>query len=241
MNVYEISYQAALDGEYRENVSHFDPWARYFDVRGASVKRQYGDSDLELSSDHLQNIVNLIYSGRKHGIDEIELALDHDVAKQEIIGHFYAVSMLPEVIAKLEQQNEQLVLVTSFEFGFGTAFVKAPAPNLEKPGERDVTKLTQADFGTLTDQEINDIMDAAEADIEEEKKQTLYERNPWEFGVDCLVEDLKTNSRRKVELPQWIIEKYELSEDDADCSKGLGDALSGLAEIFGWHGEKLPK
>ena len=75
MNVYEISYQAALDGEYQKKIDRYDPFGRYFDERGASVYRRYADTDLQIASNHLQNVVNLIYSGRKHGIDEIEIRL----------------------------------------------------------------------------------------------------------------------------------------------------------------------
>ena len=51
MNVYEISYQAALDGEYRKR-AHHTAWDNYFDRMGARVARPYGDPKLELSLDH---------------------------------------------------------------------------------------------------------------------------------------------------------------------------------------------
>lgn len=82
MNTYEISYQEALDDKYQRQVRHGDDlWSGYFDRLGARVLREYGDPELDLGSDHLQNIADLIYSGHKHGIDEISIALDNSVVR----------------------------------------------------------------------------------------------------------------------------------------------------------------
>lgn len=223
MNVYRINYQAALDGEYQKKIDRFDPLGRYFDQLGARVYRQYADTELRIGSNHLQNVVNLIYSGRKHGIHEIELALDNEVAEHESIQHFYAILFLPAVVARFEQDKEQMKLLVAFDEGVNTSSCRATTPNPDDFVDAD------------------QLLDKAQQRNTDEKMQPLHERDPCSVGMRALVEALKSDSRRKVELPQWVLEKYKLRGIRTDCSKSMADVFLGLAEIFGWQGEKLLK
>lgn len=224
MNIYRISYQAALDGEYQKKIDRYDhPLGQYFDRLGATAIRRYADTDLQIGSNHLQNIVNLIYSGRKHGIDEIELALDNEDAEHELIQHFYTILLLPEVVARFEQDKERMKLLVAFKEGINTSSCRATTP--------DPDDFVDADR----------MIDAAHQEIADEKMRPLHEQDPFLFGMRALGEALKSDSRRKVELPHWVIEKYELKGIRTDCSKTWADIFSGLAEIFGWQGEKLRK
>ena len=214
MNVYRISYQAALDGEYQKKIDRYAPFGRYFDQLRARVYLKYADTDLQIGSDHLQNLVNLIYSGRKYGIDEIELALDHQAAQEESIEHFYAILFLPAVVARLEQDKEQMKLLIAFDEGKNTSSCRATTPN---PDDFD---------------DVDQMLDEAKQRNVDEKKQPFYEQDPFSVGMRALVETLKTDSRRKVELPQWVIEKYKLKDIRTDCSKTWADIISGLTDVF---------
>lgn len=252
MNVYKISYQAALDGEYRENVSHFDPWARYFDVRGASVKRDYGDSDLELSSDHLQNIVNLIYSGRKHGIDETVLSLDQEDAKTQLWKHSYAVAFLPEVITEFEIEDDPPVLSVKFLKGLNTPGYM-PQQSARKPSNRqrsknepreqvendatlggktrDPSKLPASEILTLTDDELNKLFDIAIAEVKADRacrQSKGLPKNPESSLRDAVL----SNSFRTVKLPTWVIDKYKLTGNDTKPGKKQADSCRKFAKIF---------
>jgi len=185
MNVYEISYQATLDGEYRER-AHHTAWDNYFDRMGARVNRPYGDPDLELSSNHLQNVVNLIYSGRKHGINEIVLSLDQEDAKSQLWQHSYAVAFLLEVIAEFEIEDEQPVLRVKFSRDLNTPGY-APQQPTRTPSDgrqpkidpeaqlesdaalgretRDLSKVMIAEIHTLSDDEIHKLMGMVEAEV----------------------------------------------------------------------------
>ena len=252
MNVYKISYQAALDGEYRENVSHFDPWARYFDVRGASVKRDYGDSDLELCSDHLQNIVNLIYSGRKHGIDEIVLSLDQEDAKTQLWKHSYAVAFLPEVITEFEIEDDLSVLRVRFSMGLNTPG-HAPQQSARTPSNRqrpkndptervendatlggktrDLSKVKASDIFTLTDDELDKLFDIAIADVKAERACRQSKGLPKNLE-SSLRDAVLSNSYHTVSLPTWVIDKYKLTGDDAKPGKKQADSCRKFAKIF---------
>lgn len=222
MNVYEISYQAALDGKYAEPFIHYDPFGRYFDERGARVERRYGDPTLELSSDHLQNFVNLIYSGRKHGIDEIVIRLDHEESKSELFEHSYAVGFLPEVLDNFKLENEQPLLRVTFREGVHT------------PGYTDYPRGTSPidkELAGMSKNDLDDLFDEIVANMEANKtdnQKTVLPKNAFE----ALPIAVSGGTYRAVSLPSWVIEKYQLSGDDAIPGKQSADNLAKLAEIF---------
>ena len=150
MNVYEISYQAALDGEYRER-AHHTAWDNYFDRMGARVARPYGDPELELSLDHLQNIVNLTYSGRKQGTDEVVIELDNERAKPQLREHSYVFGYLPEVLADFELEGDQPMLRVTFREGVHTPGYRKYPPGTS-PIEKELAGMSEKDLNDRLDE-----------------------------------------------------------------------------------------
>ena len=222
MNVYKIKYQAALDGEYQKKIDRFDPLGLYFDQLGARVYRKYADTELQIGSNHLQNVVNLIYSGRKHGIDEIVIRFDHGESKSELLEHSYAFGYLPEVLADFELEGDQPMLRVTFREGVHT------------PGYRDCppgTSPIEKELAGMSKKDLNDRLDEIIANMETDKadsQQTVLPKNPFEaLGIAA-----SAGTYRAVSLPTWVIAKYQLSGDDAKPGKKLADAFVGLREIL---------
>jgi len=215
MNLYKIDYQDALNGEYKEQIIHDDPFGRYFDQMGATCYREYGDPKLELGSDHIQNVVDLIYSGRKHGIDQIELTISNDDCLESIKTHYYALASLPEVVTEIDQTSENTVLSVTFEYGINTSKYQSKT----NMGEQ---------LTNLSNQELEEIFDEVEKEVREEDKEG--KSLSWE---NTLVNANKLGIRRGVRLPDWIKKKCEIEEDIYDAKKEFSDAIARVAEIFG--------
>ena len=177
MNVYEIGYQAALDGEYQER-AHHTSWDNYFDRMGARVVRPYGHPELELSLDHLQNTVNLIYSGRKQGGEEVVIELDNEEAKTELWDHSYVFGYLPEVLAAFELKGDQPMLRVTFREGVHTPGHRSYPPGTA-PIEIELMGMSQKELGDRID-EIFAEYDADKADkADKASKDLRYGEEAW--------------------------------------------------------------
>jgi hypothetical protein len=225
MNVYEISYHAALDGKYGRRAMHGDPFGKYFDELGARVFRSYGDPALQIGADHLQNVVNLIYSGRKHGIDEVVICLDHEQARSELLEHSCAVAFLPEVVAQFEFEREPPRLRATFREGIHT-----PGYQTQVPGDSPI----EDQLARMSEQEIDAIIDEAYAGVERKAAATESHLQPKE-SFSALSAAVRAGTVRETTLPRWVVEKYVLTGDDARPGKKLADSIAGLAGIFGWR------
>jgi hypothetical protein len=221
MNVYEISYQAALDGEYRKR-AHHTSWDNYFDRMGARVVRPYGGPELELSLDHLQNIVNLIYSGRKQGGEEVVIELDNEEAKTELWEHSYVFGYLPEVLAEFELKCDQPMLLVTFREG-----VHTPGYRSCPPGTSPIEK----ELMSLSKKELNDRLDEIFADYDADKADSQQSVLPKD-AYGALGTAASAGTYRAVSLPNWVIAKYQLTGDDAIPGNKLADSFTGLNEIF---------
>ena len=144
MYVFKISLRSVRDGTYKRKMRGADPWARYFHERGATCYLEFGDPELVLQGTPVQDVVDLMYSARRYGIDGIELSLDEKDsigALQDAIGF---INALPEISASCDFEQDPPILRAQFAYG----------RNME-----DQVK----DFFELSDQELDGMFDRIEA------------------------------------------------------------------------------
>ena len=192
---------------------------------GARVVRPYGHPEFELSLDHLQNTVNLIYSGRKQGGEEVVIELDNEEAKTELWMHSYVVGYLPEVLAEFELKGDQPMLRVTFREGVHTPGYRSCPPGTA-PIEKELMGMSQKELGDRIDGIFADY-DADRADKADSQQPELPK-----FAYGALATAASARTYRAVSLPNWVIEKYELSGDDAIPGKKLADSFTALSEIF---------
>lgn len=204
------------------STNRYDPFGRYFDERGASVYRRYADTDLQIGSNHLQNVVNLIYSGRKHGIDEIEIRLDNEGSRSELLEHSYVVGYLPEVLAEFELKGDQPILRVTFREGVHTPGYRSCPPG---------TAPIEIELMSMSPKELDDRMDEICAEIDADKANSQRSVLP-KSALGALGAAASSGTYRAVSLPNWVIAKYELSGDDARPGKKLADSFTALDEVF---------
>ena len=96
---------------------------------------------------------------------------------------------------------------------------------------RDLSKVMVSEIHTLTDDEIEKLLDQAEAEFEADvaiRRNKGLPKNPHSL----LREAIRSNSFHKITLPRWVIDKYKLSGDDAIPGKKLADSLVDTRKIW---------
>lgn len=77
----------------------------------------YGDLGFSVGTDHLQNIVDLIYSARLQGAERLELSIDDAYAWNLVLEHYYLFKHLPEANVCQDAAAEAPVLHVRFQEG----------------------------------------------------------------------------------------------------------------------------
>lgn len=72
-----------------------------------------GDLGVSFGTDHLQNIVDLIYSARLQGVERLQLGIDDVYIWNLVLEHYYLFEHLPEADVHLDAAVEVAVLHVS--------------------------------------------------------------------------------------------------------------------------------
>lgn len=71
----------------------------------------YGDLSVSVGTNHLQNIVDLIYSARLQGAERLELGFDDAYAFNLVLEHYYLFKYLPEAYVCLDAAGPEVAVL----------------------------------------------------------------------------------------------------------------------------------
>jgi hypothetical protein len=102
----------------------------------------YRDLGVSVGTDHLQNIVDLIYSARLQGVERLELGIDDVYAWNLVLEHYYLIEHLPEANVCLDAAAGVTVLHVRFEDARNTtAWSATPEEQLVAMSDEDIDRM----------------------------------------------------------------------------------------------------
>jgi hypothetical protein len=140
----------------------------------------YGDLGFSTGTDHLQNIVDLIYAARLQGAERLELSIDDAYAWNLALEHYYLFEHLPEAGVCRDAVDDVAVLHVRFE-----------------DARRACHTTAEQKLASMRDEDIDRMFAAIERE----------ETHP-NFGK--ISNSLLQDRFYTVQLPEWVLAKYKL-------------------------------